>query len=62
MSKTSTGFMEVDARGSFYQSKTFINSKEREVRRKKALSKNNWDNRWSVTHSKANEKRHPFYR
>jgi hypothetical protein len=54
--------MEVDARGSFYQPKTFINSKIGEVKRKKPLRQENWDNRWSVNHSKSNEHRHPFYR
>jgi hypothetical protein len=53
---------EVDARGAFYQPKTFINAQVPKVRRKKHLVPDNWDNRWNVTHSKANEHRHPFYK
>ena len=57
-----SNYAEVDARGAFYQPKIFMNSIVPEVKRKKPLKVENWDNRWNVTHSKSNEHRHPFYR
>lgn len=53
---------EVDGRGAFYQCKPFLAQKAVVQRKKKALKPENWDNRWNVTYSKANNVRHPFYR
>ena len=53
---------EQDARGSFYQPKQFLELQLPLISKRKSVSPDNWDNRWHLTYSKANDDRHPFYK